>query len=322
MVLVQEIPGYAAFAPTARANVEELVQHRTDDYVNKIEKNLGLVVCALQVEVAALRTQLREYQTTLLQSTQMVQEVCSTMRMTVQASVTRQQSTTCTVLAKFDEQNRSISQVQETQQLMMLLLQQQNQQNQRRDPIMAVEPTHQSTVAGLPVLPAFRDFQNVQLLLLPGEQRAEDAGLPIQPSYSTRNANIARDLGVNALGLLRNEPRVPVLVDFPRDWPAFLADWNLNDLQSFIGVSTREWNSSRLTQRFVKRHRGIKCIRRFQQQHNYHDEVEAAGRLEEIRINLRISLSKHITDLFLTDGDVRRRVRLYRNREQAANDSD
>lgn len=241
MVLVQEIPGYAAFAPTARANVEELVQHRTDDYVNKIEKNLGLVVCALQVEVAALRTQLREYQTTLLQSTQMVQEVCSTMRMTVQASVTRQQSTTCTVLAKFDEQNRSISQVQETQQQMMLLLQQQNQQNQRRDPIMAVEPTHQSTVAGLPVLPAFRDFQ---------------------------------------------------------------------------------WNSSRLTQRFVKRHRGIKCIRRFQQQHNYHDEVEAAGRLEEIRINLRISLSKHITDLFLTDGDVRRRVRLYRNREQAANDSD
>jgi hypothetical protein len=67
------------------------------------------------------------------------------MRMTVQASVTRQQSTNCTVLAKLDEQNRSITQVQETQQQLLLLLQQQNKEQQSRDRALAMEPSRQST---------------------------------------------------------------------------------------------------------------------------------------------------------------------------------
>jgi hypothetical protein len=66
--------------------------------VRKIEKYLGLVVSSLQTEAASLRAQLGVYQESLKQSTAMVQDVCGTMRITVQANITRQESCSRAVL--------------------------------------------------------------------------------------------------------------------------------------------------------------------------------------------------------------------------------
>ena len=289
--------------------------------MRKIEKNPGLVVSGLQVEVAALRTQLNAYQTTLKQSTAMVQDTCSTMRMTVQASVTRQQSTTCTVNAKLDEQSRQVAQVQETQQEILLLLKQQLQQQQQQNQDFAMARSRQLTVEV-----AAGDGDGVENLAVLPPETPEAQPIEVVDgdavSFATAHARRAQELGYNAVGMLRSTPRTPAIDAFPRDWPGFLSEWQNNDLDSFAKSNKAEWGCTRLTQKYVKRSRGMKVLRKFMVQYKCHDEVEAAGKLETFRDIKKVSLSTHITQLFLTDGDVKRRIRIIKSKVHRANNSD
>jgi hypothetical protein len=285
--------------------------------VRKIEKNLGLVVSALQVEVAALRTQLNAYQNTLKQSTAMVQDTCSTMRMTVQASVTRQQSTTCTVNAKLDEQSRQVAQVQETQQEILLLLKQQLQQQQNQN--FAMARSQQLTVE---VAAAGGDGVGNLLPLKPEAQPIEVVdGDAAAVSFATAHARRAQEMGYDAVGMLRSTPRTPAIDKFPKDWPAFLAEWQNNDLDAFKNSNKAEWGCTALTQKYVKRSRGIKVLRKFMLEYKCHDEVEAAGKLETFRDIKKVSLSTHIMQLFSSDGDVKRRIRIVKSAMNIANNS-
>ena len=289
--------------------------------MRKIEKNPGLVVSALQVEVAALRTQLNAYQTTLKQSTAMVQDVCCTMRMTVQAGVSRQQSTNSSVLARLDENNRAFAQMQESQQEILLLLKQQNQQQQQQHYIMAMATSRQSAeeegVGG--------DDGGGNVARLPteaGQKAGEIDNDVLGVSHATAHARRGEELGYNPVQMLRSTPRLPSILGFPKDWPAFLAEWNNNDFESFINSIKADWKDEKLVQRFVKRHRGIKVLRKFMKDHHYHDEAEAALELENIRGSVKKSLSSHMTQIFLLDGDVKRRIRLIKCKVHRANNSD
>jgi hypothetical protein len=304
--------------------VDELAQHRTDEYVRKIEKNLGLVVSALQVEVAALRTQVSAYQTTLKQSTAMVQDVCSTMRLTVQAGVSRQQSTNSSVLARLDENTRAFAQMQESQQEILLLLKQQNQQQQQHQNYLLSMATRQSAeeegVGGAD------GGGNVARLPTEAKQKEGEIDDDVVDvgvfSHATAHARRGEELGYNAVQMLRPSPRLPSIKGFPKDWPAFLAEWNNNDLESFINSIKSDWKDDTLVQRFTKRHRGIKELRKFMINHHYHDEAEAAMELENIRGSIKKSLSTHIMQLFLSNGDIKRRVRLIKSKQHRANNSD
>jgi hypothetical protein len=160
--------------------------------VRKIEKNLGLVVSSLQTEVASLRSQLGVYQESLKQSTAMVQDVCGTMRITVQASITRQDSCTRAVLDKLQEQNRIITNMQEQQQQNMLLLIEQIQQQQAGDRATASLLSHQSTVEG--GIGAIGDAGNHA-----GRRKQDDDDDEVgSVSYATKQARKGQALGYNA----------------------------------------------------------------------------------------------------------------------------
>jgi hypothetical protein len=141
-------------------------------------------------------------------------------------------------------------------------------------------------------------------------------------AYARAHARRGQELGYNAVSLLRSTPRKPSINKFPKDWPAFVSQWNANDLESFINSNTKDWDDTALTQRFSKWHRGIKGLRKFKQRYDYIDDVEAAGKLEEMRGILKISLSTHVTQLFLQDGDVKRRVRLIHSKNHNSDSSD
>ena len=247
-----------------------------------------------------------------MQSTALVKELCSTMRNTVQASVTRQQSTTCTVLAKLEEQNLAIQKMQETQQAMLLLMQQQNHQQQHHDRSLAMEPIQQSIVddgvgAGDGAGNVARRYQE--------EVKTEEDDKKQPPSDATAHARHAQDLCLNQVTMLRHTPRSPVISEkFPLNWPALESEWRINKLDSFVNMKSKLWDDGKLTQRFAKRHRGIKMLRKFRKEHHYFDDAEAAGKLEQVRDVVKKSLSAHMADLFNNCNDITRRVRTRKSR--------
>ena len=248
-----------------------------------------------------------------MQSTALVHEMCNTMRNTVQASVTRQQSTTCTVLAKLEEQNQAIQKMQETQQAMLLLMQQPNHQQQHQNRLQATEPIQQSIVdegvgAGDGAGNVARRYQE--------EVKTEEEDDKKQPpSDATAHARHAQDLGLNQVTMLRHTPRSPVMSEkLPLNWVALESEWRINKLDSFVNMESKLWDDNKLTQRFYKRHRGIKMIRKFKKEHHYIDDAEAAGKLELVRDVVKRSLSSHMAELFKYDNDIKRRVRTRKSR--------
>jgi hypothetical protein len=81
-------------------------------------------------------------------------------------------------------------------------------------------------------------------------------------------------------------------------------------------MNPRIWDNTALTERFVKRHRAIKMLRKFKQQYNYPDDIEAASKLDEMLLSInKISLTKHVNLLFQSDCMVKRRERKSKNND-------
>jgi hypothetical protein len=49
-------------------------------------------------------------------------------------------------------------------------------------------------------------------------------------------------------------PAIPAKL--PSTWPALVGEWHLRDLDSYVGVNSKEWGHT-MNMRFYKRHTGI-----------------------------------------------------------------
>jgi hypothetical protein len=226
------------------------------------------------------------------------------MRMTVEAGITRQESCTRSVLVKLEEQNSCIVKLQEQQQQTLLLIQHQMQQQQeggRAPPLLLrLQSTADGGIGGDDGVGnrAGRRGEGIEEV---------DVG---SVSYATNHVRRGQRMGYHALELLRGAPRTLIVDDkFPETWPDLVGEWRVNDLESFIKMNPKLWNSTALTQRYIKRHRAMKVLRKFRSEKKYHDDIEAAGKLEEVRYIEKISLTKHLYLLFQHDNQVKRRVR-------------
>jgi hypothetical protein len=205
--------------------------------------------------------------------------------------------------------------MQEQQQQNLLLLIEQIQQQQAGDRAPASMLTHQSTVEG--GIGAGGDAGNHA-----GRRKQDDDDDEVgSVSYATKQARRGQALGYNGLQMLRGSPRTPSIVGrFPETWSSLLGNWKNNDYESFVNMNPRLWDNSALTQRFVKRHRAIKMLRKFKQKYNCHDDIEAAGKLDEMLLSiLKISLTKHVNQLFESDGMVKRREKKRKNNDNDNN---
>jgi hypothetical protein len=135
-------------------------------------------------------------------------------------------------------------------------------------------------------------------------------------SYATQQARLAAELNFNAFDLLLTSPRLPNMkTEFPLTWRELYVEWKDNDLQSFVKARQQEWKDSKLVQRYAKRHRAIKIIRRSiaTMGNGRMNDSEVVDALDFERIRDGHSLSKHIHLLFLNDSTRTRRNRTPRN---------
>ena len=108
-------------------------------------------------------------------------------------------------------------------------------------------------------------------------------------SYAIAHARQGHELGYNAITILRATLRKPAIDAFPKNWPDFVSQWNLNDLDSFVNCNKQDWDSPALVQRYSKWQRAIKAYRCFKERYDYVEDIEAAGKLEEDRITKKFT---------------------------------
>jgi hypothetical protein len=237
----------------------------------------------------------------------MVKEVTSTLRTTVQMSVTRQDSTTRTLLAKIADLQKS--QIKSEAMLLKIYQHQQQQQQNRQHPSIN-RHQQQSTVAreddeGANGGNGIGDLADL-LQEEPGNDN-EDGKV----SFTTRQARSAKRMGMNQFETMLPEARMPkVDGEFPECWVDMVLEWDLDDLQSFTTVKTTRWKSKVIVARFTKRYRAMRMLRQYiWQVGEVLSESEAAIRLDTEREHRKLSLSKHMAILFKNDNTVKRRIR-------------
>jgi hypothetical protein len=145
---------------------------------------------------------------------------------------------------------------------------------------------------------------------------------PRAPHNNPRPLNAAqaahrRQAGMNALRLLRATPQVPsIAAKLPDTWPKLVSEWHARDLDSFVGVDTKEWGHT-LVMRFNKRHNGLVEIDAQARQlfrgplaelESVECRLKVADNLEESRTERwKIPLTKHIAMLRKENPNVKSR---------------
>jgi hypothetical protein len=124
---------------------------------------------------------------------------------------------------------------------------------------------------------------------------------------------LARAAGINAVTRLRasNDPHLPNMsLMFPVTWSALLAEWRVEHLSDFDrkGVPS-SWKDSGLQQRYAKRLRCIRLIRRIATMSDVSEAqvVEDLDRILNAVDNLTVS--KHLIQLEKQDSTIKRRVK-------------
>jgi hypothetical protein len=126
-------------------------------------------------------------------------------------------------------------------------------------------------------------------------------------------ADLARAAGIDATTRLRasNDPHLPVMATvFPTTWAQLLAEWRREHLSSLErkGVPAT-WNDSKLQQRYAKRVRCIRVIRRIAAREEIPEE-EVEQELDSVlRAVSQLRLSQQLADLEKVDPEMKRRQR-------------
>jgi hypothetical protein len=143
------------------------------------------------------------------------------------------------------------------------------------------------------------------------------ANVPIGAAATTINVEVtptdlARAAGIDAVNQLRasNDPHLPNMsVMFPTSWNQLLAEWRREHLSDFDrkGVPST-WKDSKLQQRFAKRLRCIRLIRRIATTTNVEESVVVAD-LDRILNSMdKLTVSKQLADLERQDTSMKRRI--------------
>jgi hypothetical protein len=241
----------------------------------------------------------------------MVQELCTEYRTTVQQDLTRQQSTESTVLAKLNTISLQQAEIQK-------MLERMNRQQQQHQQILQQRQSIVETGGIIDDLDGLEDdgFDEMPGLLqdLPEATTAAAAsGAGVAAvSYQTAATRRNKAMGLHSFDVMRQTPRLPALDgQFPETWKTLVNEWNNNDLESFIKTKMQHWKAPILVQRFVKRHRAMKVLRRYKDWlgDRRNDEVAVAKILDKDRADRLLSLSQHMTLLFKDDITIIRQIR-------------
>lgn len=281
---------------------------RGDVLAQAVGTATGQLLGSVREELQAVKTQLATQEVTLRHTLLMVQDLCTTLSNTVQQSVSRQASGNKVVL---DE----LIQIRIQQEKLQSMLEDRDLHNLRQQQI-----DHQReyivNTGGVDDNADVFGIDNV-------ETKEDDPPIPIIgnvaiASFATQQARIAGELDMNALDLLLTSPRLPACsLKFPKTWHDLYEEWNTNDLESFVKAKQQLWNDRILVQKYSKRHRAIKILRRMKTilGNGRLNDVEVINILDFNRIrDFSESLSKHIHHLFNNDP-----TRVRRNRQQRTN---
>jgi hypothetical protein len=246
----------------------------------------------------------------------MVRDVTSTLEATVKMSVTRQDSTArrqnATTKSMLDMlADLKISQAKSDSMLLKIYNIQQQQQNQQHGNVNHNSHQQQSIMA------TARDDEEDNedanggegigdvAVLLQEEPAIGNADGKV--SFTTKQARSAKKMGMNQFQVMLPDARMPkVDGEFPVCWKDLVDEWELDDLQSFTTVKTTRWKSKVIVQRYTKRYRAMRVLRRYiRQVGDSISEEEAAIRLDTERNCRKISLSKHMLQLFQHDNTVK-----------------
>ena len=230
----------------------------------------------------------------------MVQDLCSTLRSTVQQSVSRQDAGNRTVL----EELKNITQQQKTLQDML--------EDQRRQQTCHRQIDHQRETL---VLTGGID-DNAAVLGVDDEEipyDVEEAVVEIPtPSFATQQARLANTININPLDLLLSSARLPSCnTKFPETWLGLYNEWKDNDLESFVKARQQEWKDPKLVQRYSKRLRAINIIKKTMTTmgNGRFNAVDVCNTLDFERLRDGHTMSKHIHILFNIDATRTRRNR-------------
>lgn len=265
-----------------------------------MSENLANVVASLQQEMLALRNQVHSYQENYEDTIRVVTDVCSTLRTTLQTSVTRQES----LSRNINEVLEKLTSLDNSQNLLQIEVRQLAQQRRRQ-----VHPNN------LPPVPTIMPGENDNPVRDEPQNPPIDAGTirnRIVPATIPQAVNrMARRLGMDATQLLLPSPRQPSLPPgFPESWLHLVEEWNREDLDSFRNSRKSEWGNNAIIMRYNKRLRGITQLRRHSERARHPvTDLEMATRLDVERQNRRLSLSRHIDHLHEMDNNIRRRKR-------------
>jgi hypothetical protein len=138
--------------------------------------------------------------------------------------------------------------------------------------------------------------------------------LPADPPLNPAELARRRLAWTNAVALLRPTPRVPAIpAKLPPTWPALVGEWYSRDLESFVGVDTKEWGHT-MKMRFHKRHMGILEIDNWARKLRLDPGTtvvrrQVAEHLEESRVEgLKLTLGQHIQVLRADNIEVLKRT--------------
>ena len=282
---------------------------RGDVYAQAVSVATGHLLGSVREELASVKTQLATVSQTVLHTVTMVQELCTEYRTTVEADHTRQQSTESTVLSK-------LSTITLQQASLQKMLERMNRQQQQHQQLLQ---QRQSIVETGGIIDDFGsdddDFDDVMPGLLPDhpeEATTAAADSVAAVSFQTAATRRNKEMGLNAFNVMRQTPRLPSLDGlFPETWKELVSEWKNNDLESFIKAKKQHWKVPVLVQRFIKRHRAMKVLRRYKEYlgDRRKDEEAVAKIMDNDRVSKEMSLSKHMTILFKNDNTIIRRIR-------------
>ena len=242
----------------------------------------------------------------------MVEDLCTSYRTAVQADFTRQQGTESTVLAQ-------LKAISDQQADLKNMLKKMHQQQQQHHVILKQQQQRQSIAETGGIMDALDDIDDDDYDMMPGllpdHQEAamvagDSAGADV--SYQQQQNDRNKEMGLTFFDIMRPTPRLPTVTDqFPENWKMLVAEWLNNDLESFLKEKKKYWEAPALLQRYMKRQRAMKELRRFKDKlGGQKDETAVAKILDKDReAKDNMSLSKHIDFLQAENPTIIRRVR-------------
>lgn len=293
--IIQDFGNYDQYAPVARREVELLHSRRGDILAQAVSTATGQLLGSVREELQSVKTQLITQEVALRHTVIMVQDLCSTLRSTVQQSVSRQDAGNRMVL----EELKNITKHQKT--LQDMLDDQQQQQVRHRQ----IEHQRETLVftGGI-------DDNAIVLGVDDVETTVTNNDPPL--SFLTRQARLANSININPVDLLLSSARLPSCnTKFPESWESLYNEWNDNDLESFVKSRQQEWKDKKLIQRYSKRLRAMKIIKKTMTTmgNGRFNALEVCNSLDFDRLRDGHTLSKHIHLLFNQDATRNRRTR-------------